>query len=300
MNEFKIKVDSSDEIRIDKYLTTYLKDYSRSFVKNLFLNNFVYLNNKIAKPSTKVNLGDKIFVSIPENKEISIKPQNILLDIVYEDEYMAIINKPVNMIVHPTESITEDTLVNAIMYRFKSLSDLDLPFRPGIVHRLDKDTTGLIVIAKDNNTHLLLQKMFKDRKIKKTYLAIVHGRIQEPLVLNLPIGRHIKDRKKMSVREDVGKEAVTRIFPILFNENYSLLKINIDTGRTHQIRVHLKHIHHCIVGDKIYGKKNEKVNFKTQLLHAYKLEFKHPITGKDLIILAEPNNIFKSAVKKLF
>ncbi|HHX69091.1 MAG TPA: RluA family pseudouridine synthase, partial [Gallicola sp.] len=124
--------------------------------------------------------------------------------------------------------------------------------------------------------------------------------IQDQIVVDLPIGRHIKDRKKMSVRKDIGKEAITRIYPILYNENYSLLKINIDTGRTHQIRVHLKYINHCIVGDKIYGQKNEKVNFKSQLLHAYKLEFKHPITGKDIIISAEPNNVFKSAVKKLF
>ncbi len=300
MNEFKIEVDSFDETRIDKYLTDYLQEYSRSFIKNLFSNNSVYLNNKIVKPSAKVKYGDSILVYIPEKKDISIKPQNILLEVVYEDEYLAIINKPANMVVHPTESITEDTLVNAIMYRFKDLSDLDLPFRPGIVHRLDKDTTGLIIIAKNNNIHLLLQKMFKERSVKKTYLAIVHGKIQDQIVVDLPIGRHIKDRKKMSVRKDIGKEAITRIYPILYNENYSLLKINIDTGRTHQIRVHLKYINHCIVGDKIYGQKNEKVNFKSQLLHAYKLEFKHPITGKDIIISAEPNNVFKSAVKKLF
>ncbi|QQK07689.1 RluA family pseudouridine synthase [Miniphocaeibacter halophilus] len=300
MNEFEIKVDSSEEVRIDKYLTSYFKDYSRSFIKNLFSDNSILLNNKIAKPSTKVVFGDIILVSIPEKKDISIKPENIFLDVVYEDEYLAIINKPVNMIVHPTESITEGTLVNAIMYRFEKLSDLDLPFRPGIVHRLDKDTTGLIIIAKDNNIHLLLQKMFKDRRVKKTYLAIVHGRIQDSLVLNFPIGRHIKDRKKMSVRKDIGKEAVTRIFPILSNENYSLLKINIDTGRTHQIRVHLKYIHHCIVGDKIYGQKNEKVNFNSQLLHAYKLEFNHPVTGDKLTVSAEPDDTFKSAVKKLF
>lgn len=300
MNEFKIEVDSFDETRIDKYLTDYLQEYSRSFIKNLFSNNSVYLNNKIVKPSAKVKYGDSILVYIPEKKDISIKPQNILLEVVYEDEYLAITNKPANMVVHPTESITEDTLVNAIMYRFKDLSDLDLPFRPGIVHRLDKDTTGLIIIAKNNNIHLLLQKMFKERSVKKTYLAIVHGKIQDQIVVDLPIGRHIKDRKKMSVRKDIGKEAITRIYPILYNENYSLLKINIDTGRTHQIRVHLKYINHCIVGDKIYGQKNEKVNFKSQLLHAYKLEFKHPITGKDIIISAEPNNVFKSAVKKLF
>lgn len=300
MNEFRIEVDSFDETRIDKYLTDYLQEYSRSFIKNLFSNNSVYLNNKIVKPSAKVKYGDSILVYIPEKKDISIKPQNILLEVVYEDEYLAIINKPANMVVHPTESITEDTLVNAIMYRFKDLSDLDLPFRPGIVHRLDKDTTGLIIIAKNNNIHLLLQKMFKERSVKKTYLAIVHGKIQDQIVVDLPIGRHIKDRKKMSVRKDIGKEAITRIYPILYNENYSLLKINIDTGRTHQIRVHLKYINHCIVGDKIYGQKNEKVNFKSQLLHAYKLEFKHPITGKDIIISAEPNNVFKSAVKKLF
>ncbi|MFY9284739.1 MAG: RluA family pseudouridine synthase [Miniphocaeibacter sp.] len=167
MNEFKIEVDSFDETRIDKYLTDYLQEYSRSFIKNLFSNNSVYLNNKIVKPSAKVKYGDSILVYIPEKKDISIKPQNILLEVVYEDEYLAIINKPANMVVHPTESITEDTLVNAIMYRFKDLSDLDLPFRPGIVHRLDKDTTGLIIIAKNNNIHLLLQKMFKERSVKK-------------------------------------------------------------------------------------------------------------------------------------
>ncbi|WP_099203674.1 RluA family pseudouridine synthase [Miniphocaeibacter massiliensis] len=299
MIKVNIIVDNIEPIRIDKFLVNELKDYSRSFLKNLFDEKKIILNGKIAKPSIKVSNGDKIYIEIPKEKQVIIEPENIDLDIVYEDEYIAIINKPENMTVHPTETNTKDTLVNAIMYRFPKLSDIYLPFRPGIVHRLDKDTTGLIIVAKDNIAHQKLEKMFKEHQIKKTYLAIVNGKIIDEEVIDLPIGRDEKDRKKMSVRINNGKNAITRIYPVSYNDRYTLLKINIDTGRTHQIRVHLKYRHNNIVGDKTYGIRNEKVKFESQLLHAFQLEFLHPITKENINVSVKPNLVFKNAIKKL-
>ncbi len=299
MINFKLEVVNNENMRIDKYLTIELKDYSRSFLKNLFSEKKIILNGKFAKPSEKVSCGDIIELQIPKPREVLVLPEDVDLNIIYEDEYIAIINKPSNMTVHPTETNVEGTLVNAIMNKFDKLSDIYMPFRPGIVHRLDKDTTGLIIIAKDNNTHEKLSNMFKKHLIKKTYLAIANGKIEEDIIIDLPIGRDERDRKKMNVRMDNGKNALTRIYPISNNEKYSLLRINIDTGRTHQIRVHLKHIHHSIVGDKTYGIRNEKIKFDNQLLHAFKLEFIHPITEKEVSVTSKPNFNFQEAIKKL-
>ena len=299
MKKVEIKVIDNFGTRIDKYITLKLKDYSRSFLTKLFDYGNIKVNGKNIKSSYKVSENDIITVEIPLEKEIIIEPENIELDIVYEDEYFAIINKPSNMVVHPTESLTSGTLVNALKYRFSSLSDLYLPFRPGIVHRLDKDTTGLIIIAKDNDTHRKFENIFKNRLINKSYLAVVNGKIDRDMTINLPIGRDLKDRKKMSVRLDNGKEAITNIFPISYNDRYSLLKIDIETGRTHQIRVHTKHINHSIVGDSTYGIKNEKIKFNEQLLHAYNLNFIHPITGVPMDISKKPNEIFQLSLSKL-
>ena len=299
MKKQEIIVKNSEDLRIDKFITLKMMDKSRNFIQNLFYDKKITVNGKYIKASYKVKENDLIEIIIPEEKKQEILPEKIDLDIIYEDDYLAIINKPYDMVVHPTENMLEKTLVNGLLYKFKYLSSVDLPYRPGIVHRLDKDTTGLIIIAKDNNTHVLLQKMLKDREINKTYLAIVYGKIDNKIRIEKPIGRDYKDRKKMAVRTDNGKEAITNISPISYNDKYSLIEVNIETGRTHQIRVHLKSIHHEIVGDLVYGRKNKNIKFDKQLLHAYNLKFSHPITGKDMNIVSKPGDYFKNAILKL-
>ena len=299
MKKIEIIVKNEVGTRIDKYISDNLKEYSRSYLSKLIDEGNIKVNNKKIKSSYKIIENDIISITIPKTGEVKISPENIELDIVYEDEYFAVINKPINMVVHPTESLTTGTLVNALLANFNCLSDLYLPYRPGIVHRLDKDTTGLVIIAKNNEVHRKFEEIFKERKIEKTYLAIVNGVIKENLELNYPIGRNINDRKKMAVRTDNGKNAITKIYPISYNERYSLILVKIETGRTHQIRVHTKYINHSIVGDKTYGVKSEKIKFNEQLLHAYNLKFKHPINKVPLDIKVKPSDTFKLAIKKL-
>lgn len=299
MNKVEITVKKYISIRIDKYLSEELPEYSRNYIQNLFKEDNVLLNGKNIKPSTKVKEMDKIIINIPIERELKILPEDIDLDIIYEDKYLAIINKESNLSVHPTENNTSGTLVNALLNRFKNLSDIYSPLRPGIVHRLDKDTTGLLIIAKDNKTHELLSQMFKDRVVKKIYIAIVNGRIDEEIVIDKPIGRDVKDRKKMAINFQNGKNAITKIYPICYNTNYSFVKVEIETGRTHQIRVHLKSINHSIVGDKTYGIKNEKIKLEGQLLHAYGLEFSHPVTKKLMRFTVKPDEVFLNSIRKL-
>ena len=219
------------------------------------------------------------------------------MDVVYEDEYLAIINKDKNVIVHPTDTIFENTLVNYIMYRFDKLSDIDGDYRRGIVHRLDKDTTGLIIIAKDNQTHTKLKELIKNHEITKTYLCIVHGKIAEEGKIEQYMGRNPKDRKKMAIL-DSGKLSISYYKRLDYNDDYSLAQVEIKTGRTHQIRVHMNYIQHPILGDKLYGMKREKINFDSQVLHAYNLKFTHPITGQKLNITADLKDEFLLALKK--
>ncbi len=299
MNTIEINVKENSNIRIDKYISLELSEYSRSYIQNLFKNDNILLNGKIVKPSVKVKEMDKIIINIPKDKELEILPEEMDLNIVYEDEYFVIINKSSGLSVHPTESNTSGTLVNGLLNRFEKLSDIYSPLRPGIVHRLDKDTTGLLIVAKNNNTHELLSEMFKDRVVTKIYIAIVNGKIDENIIIDKPIGRDIKDRKKMAVNFENGKNAITKIYPISYNSNYSFVKVKIETGRTHQIRVHLKSINHSIVGDKTYGVKNEKIKLEGQLLHAYGLKFQHPISKKTMTFTIEPNYVFLNSLKKL-
>lgn len=299
MNKVEIIVKENINTRIDKYISEELPEYSRNYIQNLFKDNNILLNNKIVKTSTKVKSMDKIIINIPIEKELEILPEKMDLDIIFEDEYLAIINKSSDMSVHPTESNTSGTLVNALLSNFEKLSDIYSPLRPGIVHRLDKDTTGLLIIAKDNNTHELLSQMFKDRLVKKIYIAVINGKLDEEIIIDKPIGRDIRDRKKMAVNFTNGKNAVTKVCPICYNSNYSFVKVEIETGRTHQIRVHLKSINHSIVGDKTYGIKNEKIKLDGQLLHAYGLGFIHPITKENIKLTIKPNKTFLGSLRKL-
>ncbi|CAM3170416.1 RluA family pseudouridine synthase [Streptobacillus ratti] len=278
--------------RIDTYLSKKL-DETRSRIQELIKSENILVNGKKTKASYKVSIGDDIFINIPELKDVDIVPQNIDIDIVYEDKYLAIINKYAGMVVHPSKGHEENTLVNAIMYKIKDLSGINGDLRPGIVHRLDKNTSGLIIIAKDDKTHFKLSEMFKNKEIKKIYYAIVKGKVnKKSCKIETMIGRNPNDRKKMAV-VGTGKHAVTNFEVIDSNENFSLLRINLETGRTHQIRVHLSHFFFPILGDDVYGRKDE---YNRQMLHAYSLSFIHPITSEKIEVIGKLHNDFIKAL----
>lgn len=293
---YKFVIDkNSENIRLDKYLSNKL-DLSRSEIQADIENKRVKVNKKNVKKNYSLSYEDIVeYDYIKLDK--TIYPQKTNLDIIYDDPYLAVINKAKNVIVHPTETIFKDTLVNYIMADFKNLSRIDGEDRPGIVHRLDKDTSGLIIIAKDDDTHLSFKKMFMDHQIKKRYICLVHGIIDKSGRVEAPIGRNPSDRKKMAVIDD-GKYALSLYQRLAYNEDYSLVEVSLKTGRTHQIRVHMAHISHPILGDKLYGRKKEKIKIASQMLHAYNLEFNHPRTGKHLCLYADPDLEFKEIIKK--
>ena len=248
------------------------------------------------KASYKLEKGDEVYINIPDAKQVDIIAQDIDIEIVYEDKYLLIVNKKAGMVVHPSKGHEQNTLVNALLYKVGDLSGINGEIRPGIVHRLDKDTSGLIIIAKDDKTHNLLTEMFKNKEIKKIYYAIVKGSMNKQsgtLISN--IGRDEKDRKKMTVKKDGGKEAITNFDIVDKNEKYSLVRLNLKTGRTHQIRVHLSHFFFPIIGDSVYGRKDE---FPRQMLHAYELSFIHPITKKSINVIGEFHKDFNDALNK--
>lgn len=287
--------DSNQNARLDVFLANVV-ELSRSEIQKLIDDKKVLVNGKIQKKNYKLNLNDKITLDY-EKPDKTIKAQKQDLDIVYEDDYLAIINKDKDVIVHPTETIYSDTLVNYLMYNFKNLSDVDGDYRRGIVHRLDKDTTGLIIIAKDNDTHLKLKEIIKNHEIIKTYLCIVHGKIDECGTIEEYMSRNPKDRNKMMV-SDEGKLSISQYERLDYNDDYSLVKVQIKTGRTHQIRVHMNYIHHPILGDKLYGLKKEKILFDSQVLHAYNLQFIHPQTHEKINVIGKLKPDFMTAIEK--
>lgn len=287
--------DSNQNTRLDVFLANEV-ELSRSEIQKFIEDKKVLVNDKPQKKNYKLNLNDKIKFDY-EKEDKTIRAQKHDLDVVYEDDYLAIINKDKDVIVHPTETIYSDTLVNYLMYNFKNLSDIDGDYRRGIVHRLDKDTTGLIIIAKDNDTHLKLKEIIKNHEIIKTYLCIVHGKIDECGTIEEYMTRNPKDRKKMMV-SDEGKLSVSHYERLDYNDDYSLVKVQIKTGRTHQIRVHMNYIHHPILGDKLYGLKKEKILFDSQVLHAYNLKFIHPQTHENINVIGNLNQDFITAIKK--
>lgn len=287
--------------RIDSVIPLCNIDISRSMVQKLIEENQITVNGKKTKSSYKTNLNDEIEINIPEPKEIDLKPQEIPLEILYEDADIIVVNKPKGMVVHPANGNPDGTLVNAIMAICKdSLSGIGGEIRPGIVHRLDKDTSGAIIIAKNDKAHIKLSEDLKNHKIKKTYIALVRGLIKEnEATINMPIGRSKQDRKKMAVDKN-GKEAITH-FKVLnrYEGKYTLLEINIETGRTHQIRVHLSHIGYPIIGDNTYSNGKNEWGIIGQCLHAKALEFKHPITGEEIHIEAKLPEYFSGILEKL-
>lgn len=295
-----------DEIneRMDSFLSR-KTDFTRSRIQQLIKNGDITVNgknaknNKKIKSSYKIEENDRIEIFIPETEQAEIIPENIKIDIIYEDEDIAVINKNAGLVVHPAQGHYSGTLVNAILYHIKDLSGINGEIRPGIVHRLDKDTSGLIVIAKNDKAHINLAKMFQEKKIKKTYLAILKGKLtKEKGRIVTQIGRDTDDRKKMTVIKgnDRGKEAITNYNVICSNELFTLVRVYIETGRTHQIRVHMKYMGYPILGDMVYGRKDSE---KRQMLHAYKLEFLHPVTEKPMKFISEIPEDFRKALKNI-
>ena len=287
--------------RIDSFIPMVQEDISRSMVQKLIEQKNIKVNGKETKHSYKLKLNDEIEIFVPEAKEIDLKAQDIPLNVIYEDNDIIVINKPKGMVVHPANGNPDGTLVNAVMNLCKdSLSGIGGEIRPGIVHRLDKDTSGAIIVAKNDKAHIALSEQLKNHKVKKTYLALVRGIIKEnEATINMPIARSKKDRKKMDVDKD-GKEAITH-FKVLerYKNKYTLLQINLETGRTHQIRVHLSHIGYPIIGDEVYSNGKNEWNVRGQCLHAWKLEFNHPITGKKISLEAEIPEYLKNIIKEL-
>lgn len=295
----KIVVDE-ENVRLDAYIAKKEEKLSRTMIQKLIEDGDVLVNGDVKKISYKVQAGDIIEVNISEPKETGIKAQEIPLDIVYEDNDIIVVNKPKGMVVHPANGNPDGTLVNAIMAKCKgSLSGIGGEIRPGIVHRLDKDTSGLLIVAKNDQAHINMSKQIKDRKVKKIYIALVKGSIAEDeATINMPIGRSTKDRKKMAVRKD-GKEAITHFKVLKRYDKYTLLEIKIDTGRTHQIRVHMAEIGHPVVGDSVYSNGKNEFGVEGQMLHAKSLDFKHPITQKQMHLEAELPEYFKEVLSEL-
>lgn len=280
--EKSIKVtEGGKNVRADVFVSENEEDISRSFAGRLFSEGLAKVNGRAAKPSLKLKEGDVITFTLPEPEAIDAVPEDILLDIVYEDDSVLVINKPRGMVVHPAVGNERGTVVNAALFHCQgSLSGINGSVRPGIVHRIDKDTTGLLVIAKNDRAHKSLTDQLADRSLSRVYYALVNGNIKEDGgTVDAPIGRSPKNRKKMAVVPD-GRSAVTDFEVIERFGAYTLVRCKLRTGRTHQIRVHMKHIGHSVVGDKAYGIKNERFALAGQLLHAKEISFIHPETGE--------------------
>ena len=299
MKEYIIS-NKTENIRLDKALAILDIDLSRSMIQKMLDDAKILVNGKKEKASYKTKLNDKIEVEEVVAKEIELKAEDIPIEIIYEDSDIIVVNKPKGMVVHPANGNPDGTLVNAIMNICKdSLSGIGGEIRPGIVHRIDKDTSGVLVVAKNDKEHINLSQQIKNREMTKKYVALVRGNIKEnQATINMPIGRSEKDRKKMAVRKD-GKEAITHFDVINRYNGYTYLDIKLDTGRTHQIRVHLAEIGYPIVGDTVYSNGRNPFGVEGQMLHAKSLEFKHPITNKVMKMEAPLPEYFKEVLNKL-
>lgn len=290
-----------EDIRIDLWLSEKLPEYSRSFVQKLVKEEMVQVNGKTVKSNYKIKTGDKIVIKIPEPKKLEIVGEDIELDVLYEDSSIIVVNKPKGMVVHPAVGNYSGTLVNALISHCKdSLSDINGVIRPGIVHRIDKDTSGILVVAKNNVSHERLSKMLKAHDIKRVYVAVVKGIISgEKGRIEAPIGRHPVDRKKMAVNVKNGRDAITHFRVLERFANETFVELKLETGRTHQIRVHMSYIGHPIIGDEVYGRKSEEFEIKGQALHAKTLGFIHPETKEYMEFTAEAPEYFKELISNL-
>ncbi|MEQ8199811.1 MAG: RluA family pseudouridine synthase [Syntrophomonadaceae bacterium] len=266
--------------RLDLFVADNLADLSRSLVQSLIKSGQILVDGQRAKASYRLGEGQEVEVELPVPQPVSIAAENLPLDIIYQDEDVAVIDKPKGMVVHPAHGNWEHTLVNALLFHIEDLSGINGELRPGIVHRLDKDTSGVMVVAKNDYAHKNLAEQIKAHTIKREYIALVHGFIKENLgTIDAPIGRSKLDRKKMAVVKD-GRPAVSNYEVISRFRNYTLVRVSLLTGRTHQIRVHFAHIKHAVVGDPLYGSAKKHFDLDSQALHAHLLGFRHPRSGE--------------------
>lgn len=297
---FTIAPEDADK-RLDVWLTAALKEFSRSYADKLIQDGNAVVNGRKVKSGYKLKAGDMVEVNVPEPKPLEVTAEEIELDIIHEDEDIIVINKPRGMVVHPAAGNYSGTLVNALLRHCgDSLSDINGVIRPGIVHRIDKDTSGVLVIAKNNRSHKVLSDMLKEHDINRIYIAVAEGVIMEDQgTVDAPIGRHPVDRKKMAVNLKNGRRAVTHFRVLERFADTTLLELRLETGRTHQIRVHMSYIGHPLVGDIVYGRKKQKYDFEGQALHAGTLGFIHPGTGEYVEYTAEPPEEFTKLVERL-
>lgn len=297
-SEFTAEINFS---RADKCVLQYLSDKTRSYVKKLFDSGNVLIDGKAAKCAQSIKAGEKIEIMLPDAATYSAKPEDIPIEIIYEDNDLAVVNKPQGMTVHLGNGNTDGTLVNALLFRLDSLSGINGVIRPGIVHRIDKDTSGLLVVAKNDRAHLDLSKQIAEKSCKRRYIALLEGNLKtDSGNITTYIGRSPQDRTKMAVvPPEKGKLAITDYKVIKRYEGYTLCVFDLQTGRTHQIRVHAKHIGHPIVGDKVYGIKKQKFKLNGQLLHAFRLSFTHPTSGERVTFEAPLPEYFKEILYKL-
>ena len=301
MDKHEFILDSEDEgKRLDVFLAENLEEYSRSYLQKLIKENRATLNGEPGKNRSILKEGDEITIEIPEPKPLEIEEENIPIEIIYEDGDLLVVNKPQGMVVHPGAGNHEGTLVNALMYHCKGkLSSINGVIRPGIVHRIDKDTSGLLMVAKTDQAHRDLQKQLQDRKVSRKYLLLVHGVMEEEkAVIDAPIGRSPKNPLKMTVLDD-GRFAKTHLTVLERFEKYTLLEARLETGRTHQIRVHLQYINHCLVGDPVYGPMKSPFSLEGQMLHARTLGFIHPSTGEYMEFDSPMPEYFQKVIRDL-
>lgn len=296
-NEIIIISDTENE-RIDVYVSSQQGDISRNSVQKLIADGSIRVNDKKVKANYKVKLSDCIRIVLPEPEVLDIAAEDIPIEIVYEDDDLAVINKPQGMVVHPAPGHYSGTLVNGLMYHLKNLSSINGILRPGIVHRLDMNTSGLMLVAKNDKSHNFLAKCLKEHSINRIYFALVEGNIKDDSgVIDAPLGRSEKDRKKRTVTYKNSKNAVTNYWVEKRYGKYTLIKLKLETGRTHQIRVHMKHIGHPVVGDDVYGSKTNRFLLNGQLLHSKSIGFVHPSTGEYMEFESELPDYFQKVLK---
>ncbi len=298
MKEY-IAQEENSNIRLDKAISEKNSELSRVAIQRMIEEGKILVNDKKVKASYKVQKGDKISIGEEEIKEAKLEAEDIPLDIIYEDKDIIVVNKQKGLVVHPGNGNWDGTLVNAIMAHCKDLSGIGGEIRPGIVHRIDKDTSGLLIIAKNDKAHINVSEQIKNHQVKKTYIALVRGTFKEnEATINMPIARSTKDRTKMAVNRN-GKEAITHFKVLERFSDCTLLEVNIETGRTHQIRVHMAEIGRPLIGDTVYSNGKNRFNVQGQMLHSYKLEFKHPSTGKTMSLTAPLPEYFENILQEL-
>ena len=300
MTEHELICEEND-VRLDKFVASSSIGVSRSMAASLIENGNVLVNGKASDKKHKLRAGDRVEVKVPEPEPYEAQPENIPLNIVYEDADLLVVNKPKGMVVHPAAGNRSSTLVNALLYHCgDTLSGINGVLRPGIVHRIDKDTSGLLIVAKNDSAHTALAEQIKAHSFTREYEAVVFGSLRDDSgTVDAPIGRHPVDRKKMCVTQKNSKNAVTHYYVLNRYKGYTHIRCVLETGRTHQIRVHMAYLGHPVAGDPVYGVKNEKVGFSGQCLHARKIGFVHPSTGKYMEFSSDLPPYFREFLTKL-